>query len=119
MTKALFGALAASARDRRGALVVNISSNAAISAYPGWGAYGASKAGLRHLTAIWDEEARDDGVRFLSVDPGDMDTPLHAVAIPNADPSILRRPEDSAVEIIEKMLGVLSSATAIKVGAQP
>ena len=119
LTKALFGALAASARDRRGALVVNISSDAAISAYPGWGAYGASKAGLRHLTAIWDEEARDDGVRFLSVEPGDMDTPLHAVAIPNADPSTLRRPEDSAVDIIERMLGFLSSATAIKVGAQP
>ena len=119
LTKALFGALAASARDRRGALVVNISSDAAISAYPGWGAYGASKAGLRHLTAIWDEEARDDGVRFLSVDPGDMDTPLHAVAIPNADPSTLRRPQDSALDIIEKMLGCLSSATAIKVGAQP
>lgn len=119
LTKALFGALAASARDRRGALVVNISSDAAISAYPGWGAYGASKAGLRHLTAIWDEEARDDGVRFLSVEPGDMDTPLHAMAIPNADPSTLRRPEDSAVDIIERMLGFLSSATAIKVGAQP
>ena len=48
-----------------------------------------------------------------------MDTPLHAVAIPNADPSTLRRPEDSAVDIIERMLGFLSSATAIKVGVQP
>ena len=119
LTKALFGALAAFARDRRGALVVNISSDAAISAYPGWGAYGASKAGLRHLTAIWDEEARADGVRFLSVDPGDMDTPLHAVAIPDADPSTLRRPEDSAVDIIEKLLGFLSTGTASQVGAQP
>ena len=119
MTKALFGALAASARDRRGALVVNISSDAAISAYPGWGAYGASKAGLRHLTAIWDEEARADGVRFLSVDPGDMHTPLHAVAIPDANPSTLRRPEDSAVDIIEKLLGFLSTGTASQVGAQP
>ena len=46
LTKALFGALAASARDGRGALVINISSDAAVNAYPGWGAYGASKAAL-------------------------------------------------------------------------
>src|SRR6185503_16477076 len=42
LTKALFGALAASARDGRGALVISISSDAAVNAYPGWGAYGAS-----------------------------------------------------------------------------
>ena len=65
---------------RRGG--VNISSDAAVSAYAGWGAYSASKAGLRHLTAIWAEEARDEGVRLLSIDPGDMDTPLHAWPCP-------------------------------------
>ena len=58
LTKALFGALAASAREGRGALVINISSDAAVNAYPGWGAYGASKAALAHLTAIWAEEAK-------------------------------------------------------------
>src|SRR5262245_18508950 len=83
LTKALFGALAASARDGRGALVINISSDAAINAYSGWGAYGASKAALRHLTAIWAEEAAAEGIRFLSIDPGDMDTPLHALAVPD------------------------------------
>ena len=93
LTKALFGALAASARDGRGALVINISSDAAVNAYPGWGAYGASKAALRHLTAIWAEEAKADGVRFLAIDPGDMDTPLHALAVPDADRSTLKRPE--------------------------
>ena len=51
------GALAASAREGRGAVVVNISSDAAVNAYPGWGAYGASKAALAHLTAIWGDEA--------------------------------------------------------------
>src|SRR5262245_9459339 len=56
LTKALFGALAASAREGRGAVVINISSDAAVNAYPAWGAYGASKAALRHLTAIWAEE---------------------------------------------------------------
>ncbi|HLH50896.1 MAG TPA: SDR family oxidoreductase [Roseiarcus sp.] len=101
LTRALFGALAASARDGRGALVVNISSDAAVTAYPGWGAYGASKAALRHMTAIWDKEEKDDGVRFLSLDPGDMDTPLHALASPETDPSTLKRPEGAAAEIAE------------------
>ncbi len=101
LTRALFGALAASARDGRGAVVVNISSDAAVAAYPRWGAYGASKAALRHLTAIWDKEEKDDGVRFLSLDPGDMDTPLHALASPETDPSTLKPPEDAAAEIAE------------------
>lgn len=101
LTKALLGALARSARDGSTALVVNISSDAATNAYPYWGAYGASKAGLRHLTSIWDEELSEIGIRFLSVDPGDMDTPLHALADPDADPSTLKRPEESAREIAE------------------
>ncbi len=103
LTRALFGALAASAREGRGALVVNISSDAAVEPYATWGAYSASKAGLRHMTAIWDEEARDLGIRFLSFDPGDMDTPLHRAAVPGADLSGLKRPEDAATELIETM----------------
>jgi NAD(P)-dependent dehydrogenase (short-subunit alcohol dehydrogenase family) len=58
LTKALLGALAASARSKRGAAVINISSDAAVTPYARWGAYGASKAALHHLTAIWAEEAR-------------------------------------------------------------
>ena len=103
LTKALFGALSASARNEGGALVINISSDAAVNAYPGWGAYGASKSALRHLTAIWAEEAKASGVKFLSIDPGDMDTPLHALAVPDAHPSTLKRPEHSAAEIVEAM----------------
>jgi NAD(P)-dependent dehydrogenase (short-subunit alcohol dehydrogenase family) len=109
LTKALFGALAAAARTEGGALVVNISSDAAVNAYPGWGAYGASKAALRHLTAIWAEETKADRVGFLSFDPGDMDTPLHALAVPDADRSTLKRPEHSAGEIVETMRAALSS----------
>ena len=90
-----------------GARILNISSDAAVNAYPGWGAYGASKAALRHLTAIWSEEARADGVEFRAIDPGDMDTPLHALAVPDADRSTLKRPEDAAAEIIETMLAAL------------
>ncbi|HZT18980.1 MAG TPA: SDR family oxidoreductase [Dongiaceae bacterium] len=110
LTKALLGALALSAREGRGALVINISSDAAVNAYAGWGAYGASKAALRHLTAIWAEEASAEGVRFISIDPGDMDTPLHALAVPDADPSTLKRPADSAAEIVEAMLAALPAA---------
>ena len=111
LTKALFGALAASTRDGRGAVVINISSDAAVNPYSGWGAYGASKAALRHLTAIWAEEGRADGISFLSLDPGDMDTPLHALAVPDADPTTLKRPEDAAAEIVEALLGALPTVS--------
>src|SRR6201989_1467087 len=97
-TKALMGALAASAREGRGAVVLNISSDAAANPYPAWGAYGASKAALRHMTRIWGEEHAADGVRFLSIDPGDMDTPMHAGAAPDAAASTLKRPEQAARE---------------------
>ncbi|PDT26344.1 short-chain dehydrogenase [Rhizobium sp. L9] len=118
LTKALFGALAASAREGRGALVINISSDAAVNAYPGWGAYGASKAALAHLTAIWDEESKPDGIRFLALDPGDMDTPLHALALPDADPSSLKDPELAAAEILETMIEALSAHAALTAGAR-
>src|SRR5262245_60716687 len=112
LTKALFGALAASAREGRGAVVINISSDAAVNAYSGWGAYGSSKAALHHLTAIWAEEAKAAGIAFLSPDPGDMDTPLHAQAVPDADTTTLRRPEDAAAEIVEALLAALPSQAA-------
>jgi len=107
LTKALMGALAASAREGRGAVVLNISSDAAINAYPGWGAYGASKAALHHLSRIWNEEHAAEGVRFLSLDPGDMDTPMHAAAMPDADPATLKRPEQSARELADAIAEVL------------
>jgi NAD(P)-dependent dehydrogenase (short-subunit alcohol dehydrogenase family) len=107
LTKALLGALAESAREGRGAVVLNVSSDAAVNAYATWGAYGASKAGLRHLSAIWNEELAGEGVRFLSVDPGDMDTPLHALAVPDADSASLKRPETSAEELIAAVAAAL------------
>ena len=100
LTKAVLGALSASAREGRGALVVNVSSDAAITPYPMWGAYAASKAALRHMSAIWDAELDGQGVRVLSLDPGDMDTPLHAQAMPDADRASLKRPETAALEVI-------------------
>lgn len=103
LTKALLGALSASAREGGHPLVVNISSDAAINAYPNWGAYGASKAALHHLSKIWDAELPGQGIRIMSWDPGDMDTPLHLAAVPDADPTSLKRPEDAAQELISKL----------------
>jgi len=100
LTKALLGALASSAREGRSPIVLNISSDAAVNAYGGWGAYGASKAALAHMSRIWDAELAPEGIRFLALDPGDMDTPLHAIAVPDSDPATLKRPEDSARELM-------------------
>jgi NAD(P)-dependent dehydrogenase (short-subunit alcohol dehydrogenase family) len=108
LTKALLGALTASARDGGHPLVVNISSDAAINAYPNWGAYGASKAALHHLSRIWNEELASQGIRVISLDPGDMDTPLHALAVPDSDRSALRRPDAAAQELISKMATIVS-----------
>jgi NAD(P)-dependent dehydrogenase (short-subunit alcohol dehydrogenase family) len=111
LTKALLGALAASAREGRGGVVVNISSDAAVTPYPGWGAYGASKAALHHLSQIWNLELVEAGIHILSHDPGDMDTPLHAVAVPEADPALLKSPEDSARELIAAIEAALPHPT--------
>jgi NAD(P)-dependent dehydrogenase (short-subunit alcohol dehydrogenase family) len=111
LTKAMLGSLAASAREGRGAVVVNVSSDAAVNAYPRWGAYGASKAALLHLSRIWDEELSLEGVRVISIDPGDMDTPLHAAAVPDADRSTLKRAEVAARELADTVAVVLSRRT--------
>ena len=91
-------------------LVVHVSSDAASTAYPRWGAYGVSKAALDHLSRIWAAELADSGVRFISIDPGEMDTAMHAAALPDADPATLARPEDVAARIV-KALGSAAPAT--------
>lgn len=116
LTKTLLGALCAAARDGRSSIVLNVSSDAAVNAYAGWGAYSASKAALRHMSAIWDQELEGQGVRFLSVDPGDMDTPLHALAIPDADRSQLKQPQQAARELLA-VLAAATEAEAAKVSA--
>lgn len=107
LTRALLGSLTR-AQGGRG-VVATISSDAAVNAYAGWGAYSASKAALLDATRIWDEEMRDRGVRFVSFDPGDMDTPLHAAALPDADPSALKRPEISAEELVALLERTITS----------
>jgi NAD(P)-dependent dehydrogenase (short-subunit alcohol dehydrogenase family) len=86
----------------RGAgVIVHVSSDAAASAYPRWGAYGISKAAQDHLSRILAAELEGTGVRVFAVDPGEMDTAMHAAAIPDADRASLQRPADVAARIVQ------------------
>ena len=78
--------------ERRG-LIVNITSDAAQGAYPGWGPYGASKAALELLTRTLATELRGRGVSAVLVDPGDMRTRMHQQAFPLEDISDRPLPE--------------------------
>jgi NAD(P)-dependent dehydrogenase (short-subunit alcohol dehydrogenase family) len=117
LTRALLGALSASARQGRGAVILNITSDAAISPYPRWGAYGASKAALLHLSRIWDAELVAEGVRVLALDPGDMNTELHAVALPDSDRTSLKRPETAARELADAIATALPNGDLLGVRA--
>jgi len=110
LTRAVLGALAAAARERGRSVVVNVSSDAAVNAYAGWGAYGATKAALQHMTRIWDREMTPLGVRFISIDPGDMDTPLHALAVPDADRTTLTAPDVAARRIADTIARALEAS---------
>lgn len=79
----------------RGVLLF-VSSDAAVNGYPGWGAYGVSKAALDQLARTWAAELEGTGVRVLSADPGEMDTRMHADAVPDADPTRLAKPDAAA-----------------------
>lgn len=110
LTKALAGGMVL----RRRGLVVNITSDASTSAYPRWGAYSVSKAALDHLGRIWAAELEGTGVRFLTVDPGEMNTRMHADAIPDADPATLADPADVA----RKILDMIRRADELPAGAR-
>jgi NAD(P)-dependent dehydrogenase (short-subunit alcohol dehydrogenase family) len=77
----------------RGGLVVNISSDAAQGGYPGWGAYGASKAAFDLIGRTLAAEVKESGIAVVTVDPGDMRTRMHQEAFPNEDISDRPLPE--------------------------
>jgi NAD(P)-dependent dehydrogenase (short-subunit alcohol dehydrogenase family) len=89
-------------RSRRGT-VVNITSDAATEAYPGWGGYGSSKAGLNQMTNILTAEEPD--VSFYRFDPGDMNTKMHQEAFPGEDISDRPPPENSVPALIALIEG--------------
>jgi NAD(P)-dependent dehydrogenase (short-subunit alcohol dehydrogenase family) len=90
-----------SMRERGAGTIVNISSDAGVNAYPGWGGYGASKAALEHLSRTLIAESDGTGVRVLIVDPGDMNTDMHRLAEPGIDLSDLSHPRDVAPAIVD------------------
>ena len=89
---ALAGLLAQRLEDRNG-IVVNLSSDAAVEAYPGWGGYGASKAALDQASAVLAAEHPD--LIVYAFDPGDMRTAMHQRAFPGED--ISDRPDPETV----------------------
>jgi NAD(P)-dependent dehydrogenase (short-subunit alcohol dehydrogenase family) len=110
LTKILAGAMALHGDG----VLVHISSDAAVEAYPRWGAYGISKAAQDQLSRVLAAELADTGVRVLAIDPGEMDTKMHADAIPEADPASLQRPADVAARIV----AMIEDASAVPSGAR-
>ena len=109
LTKALAGPMVLRGKGT----VIHLSSDAAVESYPRWGAYSVSKAGQDHLSRILAAELEGTGVRVLSVDPGEMDTLMHAAAIPEADPKALLTPATVARRILR-----LLEDPAVKSGAR-
>ena len=110
LTKAVLGGMVL----RGQGVVINVTSDAAVEAYPGWGAYGVAKAALEHMGRIWGAELADTGVRLFSVDPGEMDTVMHAQAIPEADRATLADPQ----QVAARLIALIRRADSIDLGAR-
>ena len=87
--------------------IVNVTSDAAVEPYEGWGGYGSAKAALDHLTAILAVERHD--LRVYAVDPGDMNTRMHQEAFPGEDISDRPPPEASVPGLLALIEGELPS----------
>jgi NAD(P)-dependent dehydrogenase (short-subunit alcohol dehydrogenase family) len=94
-----------------GGRVINISSDAAVEAYPGWGGYGSSKAALDQLTAVLAAElaVEHPAIRVYAVDPGDLNTELHQQAFPGEDISDRPPPESAVPGLLTLVLRSLPS----------
>jgi NAD(P)-dependent dehydrogenase (short-subunit alcohol dehydrogenase family) len=87
---------------RRGdGIIINVTSDAGVEAYPGWGGYGAGKAALEHLSRTLSAELEGTGTRIYVVDPGDMDTKMHRDAEPGVDLSDLPGPDVPAPAFLQ------------------
>jgi NAD(P)-dependent dehydrogenase (short-subunit alcohol dehydrogenase family) len=90
-----------------GGRILNVTSDAAVEAYEGWGGYGSSKAALEQLSAIL--AAEHPSLRVYSVDPGDMRTRMHQEAFPGEDISDRPPPEESVPGLLTLIAGSLPS----------
>lgn len=109
-------------KARGSGVVINVTSDAAVEAYPGWGGYGASKAALEQLTRILAAELDGTGVRAYLVDPGEMNTRMHQDAEPGVDLSRLPPPEVSApafVRLVEDEPAASGRFEAQRMNAAP
>ncbi|WP_102028835.1 SDR family NAD(P)-dependent oxidoreductase [Salirhabdus sp. Marseille-P4669] len=79
--------------ERNEGSIINVTSEAGNTGYAGWGAYGISKFGVEGLTETWADELSDTNIRINMVDPGEMDTEMHALAVPDCDYE-LANPDD-------------------------
>jgi len=107
---------------RREGVILNVTSDAGVVAYPGWGGYGASKAALEHLSLVLAKELDDSGVRVYIVDPGDMNTEMHRRAEPGVDLSHLPGPEYPApafVHLVESETTPSGRFEAIQIISPP
>jgi NAD(P)-dependent dehydrogenase (short-subunit alcohol dehydrogenase family) len=77
-----------------GGSIINVTSDAGVVGYPGWGAYGISKFGIEGMSQTWAAELEGSGVRLNWVDPGSMNTAMHRAAEPDEDPSQWADPAD-------------------------
>ncbi len=80
-------------KARGAGVIINVTSDAGVNSYPGWGGYGASKAALEHLSRTLAVELEATGIRVYVVDPGDMNTEMHRRAEPGVDLSQLPGPD--------------------------
>ncbi len=78
-----------------GGSIINVTSDAGSTGYPGWGAYGISKFGLEGMSQTWASELEETGVRVNWVDPGNMNTAMHRAAEPDEDPSEWANPAEA------------------------
>jgi NAD(P)-dependent dehydrogenase (short-subunit alcohol dehydrogenase family) len=94
-----------------GARLINVTSDAAVSAYPGWGGYGSSKAALEQLTAVL--AAENPPLRVYAIDPGDMQTDMQQAAFPGEDISDRALPETRVPAFVQLLEGNLPSGRYI------
>ncbi len=86
-----------------GATIINVTSDAAVEAYAGWGGYGSAKAALEQITAVF--AAENPQYRVYAVDPGDMRTQMHQEAFPNEDIGDRPLPEVSVPAFVALLEG--------------
>jgi len=107
-------------RTRGAGVIINVTSDAGVEAYAGWGGYGASKAALEHMSRVLAEEVAGSGIRVYVVDPGDMNTEMHRLAEPGVDLSGLPGPEVAApafVRLVEEETAAFGRFKAQEMGA--